>query len=81
MTELLDLAVEAHGGLARWNKVSSVKIDVSITGAIWYVKGQPDVLKDIVMVVDTHRERVTTSFVSHDRQTVFEPDASRNPGG
>ncbi len=81
MTELLDLAVEAHGGLARWNEVSSVKIDVSITGAIWYVKGQPDVLKDIVMVVDTHRERVTTSFVSQDRQTIFEPGRVEIQGG
>jgi hypothetical protein len=71
--ELLDIAVEAHGGLARWNEVSSVEIDVSITGAIWYVKGQPDVLKDIVMVVDTQRERVTTSFVGQDRSTSFEP--------
>jgi hypothetical protein len=71
---LLDLAVQAHGGLARWNAVSSVKIDVSITGAIWYVKGQPDVLKDIIMVVDTQRERVTTAFVGQDRTTIFEPD-------
>jgi hypothetical protein len=71
--ELLDIAVEAHGGLARWNEVSSVEIDVSITGAIWYVKGQPDVLKDIVMVIDTQRERVGTSFVGQDRSTSFEP--------
>ncbi len=73
MNELLDLAVKAHGGLARWNEVSSVEIDVSITGAIWYVKGQPDVLKNIVMVADTHQERVTTSFVAQDRRTIFEP--------
>jgi len=70
---LLDVAIEAHGGLARWNKVSSIKIDVSITGAIWYVKGQPDVLRNIVMVVDTEREQVTSSFVGQDRTTVFEP--------
>ena len=56
------------------NKVSSVKIDVSITGAIWYVKGQPDVLENIVMVADTQRERITTSFVGQDRTTIFEPD-------
>jgi hypothetical protein len=74
MPELLEIAVEAHGGLARWNNVSSIKIDVSIGGAIWYVKGQPDVLKDIVMVADTERERVTTSFVGQDRTTSFEPD-------
>lgn len=74
MSNLLDIAVEAHGGLARWNEVSSVDIDVSITGAIWYVKGQPDVLRDIVMVVDTNQERVATTFVGQDRRTVFEPD-------
>ena len=45
MNELLELAVKAHGGLARWNEVSPVEIDVSITGAIWYVKRRPDVLK------------------------------------
>jgi hypothetical protein len=73
MSDLLDLAVEAHGGLARWDELSSIKIDVSITGAILYVKGQPDVLKDIVMVADTHHERVTTTFVSQDRTTLFEP--------
>ena len=72
--ELLEFAVEAHGGLARWNEVSSVTIDVSITGAIWWAKGQPDVLKDVVMVADTHRERVSTSFVGQDRTTSFEPD-------
>ncbi len=70
---LLDIAVAAHGGLGRWNEVSSVTIDVSITGAIWYAKAQPDVLKNVVMVVDTKRERVTTSFVGQDRTTVFEP--------
>jgi hypothetical protein len=74
MSNLLDIAVDAHGGLARWNEVSSIKIDVSITGAIWYVKGQPDVLKDIVMVADTHQERVTTTFVGQDQTSVFAPD-------
>jgi hypothetical protein len=32
-SDLLDIAVKAHGGLARWNKVSSVTIDASTTGA------------------------------------------------
>lgn len=51
-----------------------MKIDVSITGAIWFEKGQPDVLKDIVMVADTRRERVSTSFVGQDLTTSFAPD-------
>ena len=72
-TDLLEMAVEAHGGLARWTEVSSVTIDVSITGGIWYAKGQPDVLKNVVMVADTKREHVRTSFVGQDQTTVFEP--------
>jgi hypothetical protein len=71
--DLLELAVEAHGGLSCCSEVTSRKIDVSITGGIWYVKGQPDVLKDIVMVIDTRQERVSNSFVGQDRHTVFEP--------
>ena len=35
---------------------------------------EPDVLKDIVMVADTQRERVTTSLVGQDRITSFEHD-------
>jgi hypothetical protein len=74
MSDLLEVVMEAHGGLARWHQVSAVTIAVSITGGIWYVKGQADVLKDIVMVADTHQERVTTTFMSGGRTTVFEPD-------
>jgi hypothetical protein len=47
MNNLLEFAVEAHRGLGRWNEWSFLKADVSITGAIWAVKGQPDVLKDV----------------------------------
>jgi hypothetical protein len=34
MNELLNLAVKAHGGLERWNKVNAIKVKASITGAI-----------------------------------------------
>ena len=37
MNELLKLAVKAHGGLERWNKVKTVRVAASMTGAIWYV--------------------------------------------
>jgi hypothetical protein len=38
MSELLNLAIKAHGGLDRWNKVKAIKVTASITGAIWYIK-------------------------------------------
>ena len=40
MNALLDLAITAHGGLDRWNKVTSIKVDTSITGAIWYERNK-----------------------------------------
>jgi hypothetical protein len=51
VSNLLDLAVKAHGGLERWNKVKSVKVAAAITGAIWFVKSKGDALKDIVMTI------------------------------
>jgi hypothetical protein len=62
MNELLDLAIKAHGGLERWNKVKSVKVAASITGAIWFVKSKGDALKNVVMTVDTKVERLVTDF-------------------
>ncbi|MBN3963017.1 hypothetical protein [Nostoc sp. NMS8] len=58
MNELLNLAVKAHGGLERWNKVKSVKVAASITGAIWFVKSKGDALKNVVMTVETKKEQI-----------------------
>jgi hypothetical protein len=74
MTDLLDLAVKAHGGLDRWNKVKSIKVAAAITGAIWFVKSKGDALKNIVMTIDTKKERVVTDFPGQDKHTIFEPD-------
>src|SRR5580698_7562238 len=74
MNELLNSAVNAHGGLERWNKVTSVKVAASITGAIWFVKGQGNALKDIVMTVDTKDERLVTDFPGQDKRSIFEPN-------
>jgi hypothetical protein len=73
MTDLLDVAVKAHGGLDRWNKVNSVRVAASITGAIWFVKGKGDALKNIVMTIDARKERLTTEFVDQDKRSIFEP--------
>ena len=74
MNELLNLAVKAHGGLDRWNKVKAIKVAASITGAIWYVKGKPDVLKNVVLTSETRAERVTVDFPGQDKRASFEPN-------
>lgn len=73
-SELLDLAVKAHGGLDRWNKVNGIKVAASITGAIWFVKGKGDVLKNVVLTAQTRNEHVTIDFPGQDKRAVFEPN-------
>ena len=74
MSDLLQLAIKAHGGLKRWNQVKAIKVAASITGAIWFVKSQGDYLKDIVMTVDTTKERLVTDFPGQDKRLIFEPN-------
>jgi len=74
MNELLEFALKAHGGLDRWNKVQSIKIAASITGAIWYLKSKPDCLKNIVMTADAKTERVVTEFPGQDKRSIFQPN-------
>jgi hypothetical protein len=74
MNELLDLAVKAHGGLERWNKVKAIKVAASITGAIWYVKGKPDFLKNVVLTAETRNERLAIDFPGQNKRAVFEPN-------
>jgi hypothetical protein len=74
MNELLKLAVNAHGGLERWNKVKAIKVAASITGAIWWVKSKGDFLKNVVLTVETRKERLTVDFPGQDKRAVFEPN-------
>jgi hypothetical protein len=74
MSNLLDLAIKAHGGLDRWNKVYSIKVAASITGAIWYLKSKPDVLKNIVVTTETKKQRLAMDFPGQNKRTIFEPN-------
>jgi len=73
MNDLLDSAVAAHGGLARWNQARSVSFDASITGAFWHFKGQGDALQDVHLDVDTTHQLVTIELAGQDKRSVFEP--------
>jgi hypothetical protein len=46
MDDLLKLAIEAHGGLEHWREFNVVRANASITGALWHLKGQADVLNN-----------------------------------
>lgn len=73
MNDLLDSAVAAHGGLDRWNEINAISVEASITGALWHLKGKPDVLKDVRLTVGTKRQLLAVDFVGQDKRLVFEP--------
>ncbi len=74
MNDLLELAVEAHGGLKRWRQLTTVKASLSITGELWQLKAQPEVLKDVVVEAQLKRQQLTTHLIGKNRRTVFTPD-------
>jgi hypothetical protein len=74
MNDLLKLALQAHGGLDRWNKVQAIKVAASITGGIWYVKGRGDFLKNVILTAETRNERLRVEFPGQDKRAIFEPD-------
>jgi hypothetical protein len=74
MNDLLQKAVKAHGGLARWKQLKAIHVASSITGAIWFLKGQGDCLKNIAMIVDTTKECLVTDFPGQDKRSIFEPE-------
>ncbi len=54
MNELLAFAVEAHGGLRRWDAFNRLSAVVSVDGPIWHRKQQPGLLTNEIFEIDTH---------------------------
>src|SRR5271168_2099268 len=75
MNDLLTLVVEAHGGLAAWNAFSDLELKLSIGGAIWDLKKNPGLLRDVTYNMKTHVEQLTiTGFSAPDRRITFVPN-------
>jgi hypothetical protein len=75
MNDLLAMALEAHGGIERWNEFKSLRAELSIGGAIWQIKQQPGLLTDKIFEIRTHEEYLTiTPFTQPGLRAVFAPD-------
>jgi hypothetical protein len=71
---LLKLAIEGHGGLRRWERLSRFRVAASITGAIWTLKGQPGLLDGVVLAGETRDQRLTiTPFPRPGQYATWEP--------
>jgi len=72
--DLAELAIEAHGGLERWNRFSTVSAHLMQSGVFWGIKGKAGVLGDVTVKIDLRSERVSHwPFRSPDRRSRFEP--------
>jgi hypothetical protein len=72
--DLLDLAIAATGRHDLWNSLRTLKIDISIGGPIWAMKGwPPDKTFDQILTLDTINEHIVfTPFTRPDQQMVFD---------
>lgn len=74
MNDLLNTAIEAHGGLRRWRQFQTLRAELSIAGAIWDVKRQPGLLTDKTFEIRTHEERLSiTPFLDATSRMIFTP--------
>jgi hypothetical protein len=59
MSHLLELALNAHGGVARWQQIRTLDFRVAVEGALYSLKGFPEGLPSAAMHVEAHRPAVT----------------------
>jgi hypothetical protein len=60
MGDLRRLAIAAHGGLDRWNQLSTMRAHQLVGGALWALKQQDGILSDTYVQIQLHRQ-----FASH----------------
>ncbi|WP_434031610.1 hypothetical protein [[Pseudomonas] boreopolis] len=75
MIDLLETALHAHGGLARWQATKKLGAHIMVGGAMWHVKGWPGALSDVHVSVDPHHQHAEYApFLDHGQRGIFEPD-------
>ena len=74
VNRLLASAVDAHGGLQRWQEVSRFRVAASITGAILALKGKGSLLAEVELEGEARDQRLKiTPFPWPGRYATWEP--------
>ncbi|PCE33244.1 hypothetical protein [Burkholderia ubonensis] len=74
MSTLLEQAVEAHGGIDNWERLRAVSAELDIGGAVWHLKGQPDMFQSIELAADLRRQYVAITSKAGGWRGTFTPD-------
>ena len=56
MNNLLQVAVDAHGGLSRWNQLKRVRATFQSPAQFGKMKGKPGVLEDVSVEAELHND-------------------------
>ncbi|HEY4801277.1 MAG TPA: hypothetical protein VIH96_01540 [Paraburkholderia sp.] len=74
MSTLLEKAVQAHGGLDNWSTFSTVSAKLDVGGAIWHLKGQPDMFKHIELAASLREQHMVITSPQAGWRGTFTPD-------
>jgi hypothetical protein len=74
MNELLELALSAHGGLERWERIKSIDVSLIISGQLLEVKGFPE-HQHTKVTIDTDQPRtVMEPYSQENARGIYTPD-------
>lgn len=74
MTRLKDFAIEAHGGLQRWQQFDKLSADLVQGGVLWALKGQPRTLERTTVTVGLKEQWASHApFGADGRRSRFAP--------
>lgn len=69
---LLADAIEAHGGLSRWNQLKSADFHCLVNGDVWTVKAVPGILTNFHYQIDLHEQQgCFPKFMGSDQRATF----------
>jgi hypothetical protein len=75
MSDLATSVIEAHGGLDRWSKLTTVSARLLQGGVLWKLKGHDGTLNDVHLMVDLRSERAShRPFIRANQHTSFQTD-------
>ena len=77
MSTLLEEAVEAHGGIDSWNRLRTVAATLDIGGAVWPLKGQTGMFRNMALAASLKRQHMSMTSPSAGWQGTFTPDTVR----
>lgn len=74
MSELLNLAIEAHGGFDRWQQLKKISARCRVGGVVWHVKQCVGAFADVHFTMEPHHPHTEyLNWPSAQKSGVFEP--------